>query len=1581
MKEQTSKKIIKGVLILMIFTSFSIMSILINNNDVSRRDSIDINEGNNFNRGIEDLPQLSVVQPNSRPLLITQHAQVSSSYFPLSLPTKVSFTLVDGWTSKNITINYESVSYQKDWVSNGTFTSNADGWGSYTSDAGELIINGWQAGGYVDIEVDSGGKIANDIVYYEQNISIPEPFSSNKLATISMDYYYIQGGPSIPQNVTAYLAIEINDKEINKTIDWADLVQDTWTQMSITYDPNSESHTLPDNATIRAGVFIEDDTSVQASPHNFRVDNVEYKVWTKPNISEIIEARDFEDMANYTYTNTDYGEGFSFVDVERTKNETTDIKFQISQNITGVEDFEIYNITMSSYITKEFNTTISGTTGSSYETGGNINWTLQGLFIQPFTYLENWIEIEKPSDWIVNHIYDAYQVDKIGSCTGTEHGSQRIVIPKNVYSAGLWEIEAISQNYVDEGYLGLWNGSDFESSTKVTINDIFQLNVTLNDTITLANTQVNCTLKYPNGTIFWQGNQVPSTYSVSFGNFTVGANMTVGLYDVIMEWTNNISSLERDKVGYIDYQFEVWHSTNLTAVDSYIEALVGDPVLIKVNFTDYDLNTYIALGTITYNSTFGQNGTMAYIGSGIYIIDLDTSPLSLGDYYFSFNASKEHYENQTEVDLIHLKLVAQPLALEVPLTTINAMGNDYAVCQINVTGAISGGLIWPANVSTDWEKNYTVTEHFNGTYTLNFSTEDLPPSGVLENYVVTIYANKTDYGSTSGLITLTINPIATNASVNETIVNAYLNENFDVKTNFTLNSTGTLISGAICSVTWAGSSTVSPISDEFVINLDTFGLDLDVYIALIKLEKAGYETFYKSVVVVIQEQDINLTVMLNDELVNENTLINLYFKQSINVSAQALALGEQIYLSGGNITWVSDNYEENLTESPSTYYNSSVVMDAANFSAGINYIYLRFQKDNYTTKLFSFQAFVSEQDVNLTVEINYLNISEDTLINLYFKEEINISVRAYAEIEKIYLTGGIITWISDKYEQNLTESPSTYFNSTVMIDGANFSAGLNYINIQFQQGNYTTTSFSFQLFIRAQAINITLEIDSQEQPQNYLVETTFNDVFNISCQAYAVIEKINLTSGNFTFNLGSYQQSLIEYGNTWFNTTITVSTVIFDLGINYVYLKFMQENYTATTFSFQVQVNQVEVDVTTLDFKDLIEVLEEATFTIEIELKDVFDASSIEGATVTYSWDYGVGTFTEIGNGKYAFTLSIPTGIIGSFKMDLIISKDDVRYKTTQASFYISVSEIERPNIILMIIVIGAIAAASIFGIMSYRSYVILPKKRKKELALLMRTQRFKDMRNLRAVVLVHKRSGLLMHTESYSFLDDENKLIFTGFTQALIQFAESLYQERSLQKEVKKKRAGDKGTLLDLDFKFFQCLIYDFEQLRTIFILREPPSDRMKDIIRDLAAAIYSDCQEDIDNFVGLLEDLEKKLPPIIHRFLDLHYKESFKITQNTARLSRAKDEILTDMATRVLNVISSYAPSGESFEFYTVFELIHEKNEDLIIDALELLIENRLIIPHNTVEEIEKVMEEIKEDTPKKNEKTSDSINKLKR
>ena len=100
---------------------------------------------------------------------------------------------------------------------------------------------------------------------------------------------------------------------------------------------------------------------------------------------------------------------------------------------------------------------------------------------------------------------------------------------------------------------------------------------------------------------------------------------------------------------------------------------IPPPSIVWVN---NDFNKSISFATVTYNSTFGTFGSMVYSGSGIYILDLDSSSLSLGDYYFSFNASKPFYENQTKENLIHLKIVAQPLDLEVPHYALEGNANS-----------------------------------------------------------------------------------------------------------------------------------------------------------------------------------------------------------------------------------------------------------------------------------------------------------------------------------------------------------------------------------------------------------------------------------------------------------------------------------------------------------------------------------------------------------------------------------------------------------------------------------------------------------------------------------------------------------------------------------------------------------------------------------------------------------------------------------------------------------------------------------------------------------------------------------------
>ncbi|MEJ2278218.1 MAG: hypothetical protein P8Y70_10795 [Candidatus Lokiarchaeota archaeon] len=204
--------------------------------------------------------------------------------------------------------------------------------------------------------------------------------------------------------------------------------------------------------------------------------------------------------------------------------------------------------------------------------------------------------------------------------------------------------------------------------------------------------------------------------------------------------------------------------------------------------------------------------------------------------------------------------------------------------------------------------------------------------------------------------------------------------------------------------------------------------------------------------------------------VTQNEPIELSFAESINVSAQVYADREHSFLSGGILTMMGDHYEENLTETQPTSYNLNVTIDGKYFDAGLSTIYLRFEKQNYTTTVFSFQFYIRAQNVNLTVRIDNKLVPENHLIEKFSHENITISCRAFAEIEAIYLTGGSVVLITDVNQISLSENPTSWYNKTFTISSDLLSQGINYVYLKFSLTNYTTTTFSFQIYVRKSSI-------------------------------------------------------------------------------------------------------------------------------------------------------------------------------------------------------------------------------------------------------------------------------------------------------------------------------------------------------------------------------------------------------------------------------------------------------------------------------------------------------------------------------
>ncbi|MFX0146955.1 MAG: hypothetical protein ACFE8E_04305, partial [Candidatus Hodarchaeota archaeon] len=676
------------------------------------------------------------------------------------------------------------------------------------------------------------------------------------------------------------------------------------------------------------------------------------------------------------------------------------------------------------------------------------------------------------------------------------------------------------------------------------------------------------------------------------------------------------------------------HNTNLTAVNSYFEQLAGEPFLLKVKFVDFDFNESIPFAVVTYTSSFGISGTLIYQGLGIYFGDIDTSSLELGDYYFSFNATKQYYENQTKVNLIHLKIIAQPLALEVPNTVINGIGNDYITCQINVTGALSGALISSVNISTNWFNPYTVIDHNNGTYSLNFSTWNLPSQGIIEYYTISIFANKTNYKETSRSITIEVFPIQTSIGVNKSVLFVDVGSVVDIKINYTVEGSGMLILGANCSVTWPGSYSLISDAQGFVLRLNTSGLAIDTYSALINMEKAAYETAYENIIIIINRIEIKVNTM-------------------------------------------------------------------------------------------NFQGFIEA-------------FSGDSIL----------------------------------LRLNLTE-----FGTELLIENA----------------------------------------------------TIFYSLWNLDMDR-----------------------------------------------------------------------------------------------------------------------EFGYGYFDYISNGIYELELTLPN-MVGNYEVTLTISKVGTIYKQTEFSFNISIKERALPNYVFWVIIYGLLGIICIFGIIGLRSFVILPRKRKKESELLANTQRYKDIMNIDALYISQKNSGLCIYSKDYYYSPEEDQsTLLTGFIQAITILSKKAAGKETLEETpIILKDFKGVDSMIELDFKYFNFFIIDYKNIRTTFILKEKASERFKNQAAQFISDIDSELSEKLENWNGELSEFNKLIPSFLEESFYISYREWFKLN-HTKFINRIKEEEkLSKMELRLLNVIISMTKEREEFYLDYAINSVHEKNKDKVIEALERLIELKVVIP----------------------------------
>ncbi|MFX1488780.1 MAG: hypothetical protein ACFFBI_06500 [Promethearchaeota archaeon] len=312
-------------------------------------------------------------------------------------------------------------------------------------------------------------------------------------------------------------------------------------------------------------------------------------------------------------------------------------------------------------------------------------------------------------------------------------------------------------------------------------------------------------------------------------------------------------------------------------------------------------------------------------------------------------------------------------------------------------------------------------------------------------------------------------------------------------------------------------------------------------------------------------------------------------------------------------------------------------------------------------------------------------------------------------------------------------------------------------------------------------------------------------------------------------------------------------------------------------------------------------------------------------------------------------SISIQIYLADEFLLDQVITIaiDDVNLEISYIEF---IPEPDISTLLMWILIAILLIIIGILGILSLRSYVFVPRRNKKASYLLLRTQKFKDINNIQGIILIHRKSGLPIYSHSYSNIMKGKKTLFSGFIQALSIIGEEISKEEPKKTKVSKQTEKlDYHKIVELDLKTFYCLILDIEELRTVLILKSVSSKRLKQIMFNFALALYLKISKRLETFDNDLTEYPEIIRPLLDEYFELFYKENFITDHHEKDIDAIKKKYkLSKIQVQIMMKVFTALNEKRTFRLMDIIEQLGEKDEDLIIDAMETLIDLKLIIPY---------------------------------
>ncbi|MFX1344029.1 MAG: hypothetical protein ACFFAI_02895 [Promethearchaeota archaeon] len=372
---------------------------------------------------------------------------------------------------------------------------------------------------------------------------------------------------------------------------------------------------------------------------------------------------------------------------------------------------------------------------------------------------------------------------------------------------------------------------------------------------------------------------------------------------------------------------------------------------------------------------------------------------------------------------------------------------------------------------------------------------------------------------------------------------------------------------------------------------------------------------------------------------------------------------------------------------------------------------IRISIDDVTLNI-SYTIIFPDIGTDLYLFLDNVNKTDDPDIDIFIGNSLNITVKylnstgAHIPNATVRLLG---TFSGDIEEDKILKQYTLIMNTSVS------DAGTHFLTIQAQAEDHETREIIFRVDItKFESKNLEVLLNDLNVTQDPYLQLTVSELLNISIK-YTNLLGTHISGANVLLTSETYTSYLNESISLEHYSIIINTTERLKRGTNYFTIEAQSSTFQTQSVEIIISIRKINLEIITLFGSNTIEAKPGDDINLYILLNNTDFGGFVKGAFLKYSWQGGIGFFTDENNdGIYETTISnFPEG---TYAIELSgIAGDDYNIENFQI-FVSASSEQKEENILfplLFVISLILISGLAIY-IYAYQTYLKYPRQVRK---------------------------------------------------------------------------------------------------------------------------------------------------------------------------------------------------------------------------------------------------------------------------